>query len=143
MSGLRFPRPAKAVFPICPGFSLWIGAWQLNYRGAGNRGEMPFVPPKKIEQKAIENAIINSGTGRSVITVCGSAGASVGGAFPEGFPLRFNGLFMHNLVHWLVDNGGVLAILVTAGVAVLLVCCLECSNCSCREKDDIFKHHEV
>lgn len=50
---------------------------------------------------------------------------------------------MHNLVHWLVDNGGVLAILVTAGVAVLLVCCLKCSDCSCREKDDIFKHHEV
>lgn len=50
---------------------------------------------------------------------------------------------MHNVVHWLLDNGGVLAILVTAGVAVLLVCCLECSNCSCREKDDIFNHHEI
>jgi hypothetical protein len=67
----------------------------------------------------------------------------VGSAIRVGFPLRFNGLFMHNLVHLLLDNGGVLAIVVTAGVAVLLVCCLECSNCSCREKDDIFKHHEI
>lgn len=50
---------------------------------------------------------------------------------------------MHNWIHWLLDNGGVFAILVTAGVGVLLVCCLECSNCSCREKDDIFNHHEI
>ena len=37
----------------------------------------------------------------------------------------------------------VLAILVTVGVAVLLVCCLECTNCGCREKDDSFRRHEV
>jgi hypothetical protein len=28
-------------------------------------------------------------------------------------------------------------------VAVLLFCCLECSDCGCREKDDLFKRHEV
>jgi hypothetical protein len=28
-------------------------------------------------------------------------------------------------------------------VALLLICCLECSNCSCRDKDDLFRRHEV
>jgi hypothetical protein len=32
---------------------------------------------------------------------------------------------------------------VTAGVAILLYCGLGCSNCSHREKDDIFTHHEL
>jgi hypothetical protein len=27
------------------------------------------------------------------------------------------------------------------GVALLLVCCLECTHCKCREKDDLFRHH--
>jgi hypothetical protein len=45
--------------------------------------------------------------------------------------------------HWLSSYGGVLAIVVTAGVAVLLVCCLSCSNCGSREKDDLFHRHEV
>jgi hypothetical protein len=26
-------------------------------------------------------------------------------------------------------------------VAVLLVCCLECTDCPGRDKDDIFRHH--
>ena len=50
---------------------------------------------------------------------------------------------MTGLVHWLEANATVLAILVTIGVAVLLICCLECSDCSKREKDDLFKRHEV
>jgi hypothetical protein len=48
---------------------------------------------------------------------------------------------MHNLIHWLASNGSILAILVTAGVAVLLVCCLGCSNCPAREKDELFRRH--
>ncbi len=36
-------------------------------------------------------------------------------------------------------NANILAIVVTVGVALLLVCCLECTNCSCRDKDDLFK----
>jgi hypothetical protein len=28
-------------------------------------------------------------------------------------------------------------------VAIFLVCCLECTNCSCREKDDLFRRHEM
>jgi hypothetical protein len=50
---------------------------------------------------------------------------------------------MHNLSHWLASNANVLAILVTVGVAVLLVCCLECTSCPCREKDDLFHRREV
>lgn len=50
---------------------------------------------------------------------------------------------MSNLMHWLGVNGNMLAILITAGVAVLLACCLGCSNCGCREKDDLFKRHEI
>jgi len=52
-------------------------------------------------------------------------------------------LFMHSLIHWMATNGSVLAGIVTAGVAVLLACCLGCSNCSCRDKDDLFSRHEM
>jgi hypothetical protein len=30
---------------------------------------------------------------------------------------------------------------VTVGVGLLLVCCIECTKCSRREKDDLFHHH--
>ncbi len=50
---------------------------------------------------------------------------------------------MRILIHWFIANANVLAILVTIGVAFLLVCCLECTKCGCREKDDIFNRHEV
>lgn len=46
------------------------------------------------------------------------------------------------MFHWLVINEGVLAVLVTVGVAVLLVCCMECSHCPRREKDDLFRPPE-
>lgn len=50
---------------------------------------------------------------------------------------------MHTLMQWLVTSGSLLALVVTGGVAVLLVCCLGCAKCSGREKDDIFTRHEV
>lgn len=50
---------------------------------------------------------------------------------------------MHTLIHWLLTGGSFLALIVTVGVAVLLVCCLGCSKCPCREKDNIFGRHEV
>jgi len=50
---------------------------------------------------------------------------------------------MQSVIHWLVTNADVLAVLATVGVAILLVCCLECTNCSHREKDEIFHRHEV
>ncbi len=46
-------------------------------------------------------------------------------------------------MHWFELNASVLAVLVTVGVAVLLICCLECTNCSSREKDDLFQRHEL
>jgi len=50
---------------------------------------------------------------------------------------------MEHLAHWLAVNGSVFAVLVTVGVGVLLVCCLECTKCDRREKDDLFRHHEI
>jgi hypothetical protein len=50
---------------------------------------------------------------------------------------------MHTLAQWFGTNASVLAVLVTVGVAVLLVCCLECSDCSKSEKDELFHRHEV
>jgi hypothetical protein len=50
---------------------------------------------------------------------------------------------MHNAIHWFAANGNLIAVLVTVGVAVLLVCCLGCSNCPARDKDDLFSRHEM
>ena len=50
---------------------------------------------------------------------------------------------MHTLVQWFSIADNALAVLVTVGVAVLLVCCLECSDCRGREKDDIFRRHHA
>jgi hypothetical protein len=50
---------------------------------------------------------------------------------------------MLSLIHWFAAHETVLALLITAGVAILLVCCLQCSHCPCSEKDEIFKRHEV
>jgi heme/copper-type cytochrome/quinol oxidase subunit 2 len=50
---------------------------------------------------------------------------------------------MTGLFHWFAVNSTVLALLVTLGVAVLLICCLKCSDCSKRDKDDLFKRREV
>ncbi|MGH9607921.1 MAG: hypothetical protein ACRD3N_19715 [Terracidiphilus sp.] len=50
---------------------------------------------------------------------------------------------MHNLFHWLTSGASILAIIITVAVAVFLVCCLECTKCPGREKDEIFKRHEL
>jgi hypothetical protein len=50
---------------------------------------------------------------------------------------------MHSLTHWFGVNENILAVLITVGVALLLVCCLQCSKCGCREKDELFKRREV
>jgi hypothetical protein len=49
---------------------------------------------------------------------------------------------MKDLSHWLVMNGSILAVLVTVGAAVLLICCVGCTHCPKREKDDIFHRRE-
>jgi hypothetical protein len=50
---------------------------------------------------------------------------------------------MHTLMTWLISSGSLLALIVTAGVAILLVCCLGCAKCPETKKDDIFSRHEV
>jgi hypothetical protein len=50
---------------------------------------------------------------------------------------------MHTLLHWFQANANLIAILVTVAVALLLVCCLQCTKCPHREKDDLFKRREV
>jgi hypothetical protein len=55
---------------------------------------------------------------------------------------RMESLHM-GFIHWFAAHESILAVIVTAGVALLLICCLECSDCGCRDKDDIFTHREV
>jgi len=50
---------------------------------------------------------------------------------------------MRIILQWFETNANLLAILVTLGVALLLVCCLECTKCPRREKDDLFHRHEI
>ena len=47
------------------------------------------------------------------------------------------------MIHWLMTSASILATVVTVGAAILLYCCLGCSNCSHREKDEIFNRHEL
>jgi hypothetical protein len=50
---------------------------------------------------------------------------------------------MQTLGQWLAVTGSVLAVLVTVGVAVLLIACMECTHCPKSKKDEIFNRHEV
>ena len=50
---------------------------------------------------------------------------------------------MDSLIHWFTIDENALAVLVTVGVALFLVCCLECIDCPRRDKDDIFRHHAM
>jgi hypothetical protein len=50
---------------------------------------------------------------------------------------------MFTFLHGVATSDNLLAALVTAGVALLLVCCLECLNCPSRDKDDLFRHHAL
>jgi hypothetical protein len=50
---------------------------------------------------------------------------------------------MFSLFHGIARSGSLLAALVTVGVAILLICCLECTECPRREKDDLFCRHEL
>jgi hypothetical protein len=50
---------------------------------------------------------------------------------------------MQSLVQWFTTAENALAVLVTLGVALFVFCCLECTDCSCRDKDDLFRRHAV
>jgi hypothetical protein len=47
------------------------------------------------------------------------------------------------MIQWLMSSASILAAVVTVAAAILLFCCLGCSNCSHREKDDLFNRHEL
>jgi hypothetical protein len=49
---------------------------------------------------------------------------------------------MQSLAHWFTTNENAIAVLITVGVAIFLVCCLECTNCSRRDKDDLFRRRQ-
>ncbi len=50
---------------------------------------------------------------------------------------------MEKLIYWITDDGNLLALLVAAGVAVFLICCLECTTSPSREKDELFRRREL
>ena len=45
--------------------------------------------------------------------------------------------------HSIVVSGSLVALVITLGVAVLIICCLSCARCPLKEKDDLFKRREV
>jgi hypothetical protein len=46
---------------------------------------------------------------------------------------------MHMMPHTLYTIGTIFAALITIGVGILIFCCLTCSNCGCKEKDELFR----
>jgi hypothetical protein len=50
---------------------------------------------------------------------------------------------MHSLIHWFLVYENAIAVLVTLGVALLFVCCMECSDCPSRDKDELFNRHAL
>jgi hypothetical protein len=50
---------------------------------------------------------------------------------------------MDGLIRWFTVYENAVAFLVTVGVALLLVCCLECMTAPPRDKDDIFNRHAL
>jgi hypothetical protein len=50
---------------------------------------------------------------------------------------------MQNLIQWSSAFENALAVVVAVGVALFLACCLECTDCPSRDKDDIFRHRAM
>jgi hypothetical protein len=50
---------------------------------------------------------------------------------------------MHSLIHWFVVYENVIAVLVTVGVALVFICCMGCSDCPLRDKDELFNRHAL
>jgi hypothetical protein len=50
---------------------------------------------------------------------------------------------MDSLIRWFTVYENAVAVLVTVGVALLVVCCLECMTSPPRDKDDIFNRHAM
>jgi len=49
---------------------------------------------------------------------------------------------MFSFLHGFVAIETLVAALVTIGIALLLICCVECSHCPEREKDDLFRRKD-
>lgn len=49
---------------------------------------------------------------------------------------------MQRLSLWLMIGVSILSVLVTVGLTVFFVCCLKCSDCSHKDKDELFRRHE-
>jgi hypothetical protein len=50
---------------------------------------------------------------------------------------------MDSLIQWFTVYENAVAVLVTVGVALLLVCCLESMTSPPRDKDEIFNRHAL
>ena len=50
---------------------------------------------------------------------------------------------MDSLIQWFMVYENTVAVLVTVGVALLIVCCWECMTAPTRDKDDIFNRHAL
>ncbi|HME59550.1 MAG TPA: hypothetical protein VKF63_14490 [Terracidiphilus sp.] len=50
---------------------------------------------------------------------------------------------MESLAQWFTVYENAVAFLVTLGVALFVVCCLECMTAPPRDKDDIFNRHAL
>ncbi|HEV2323510.1 MAG TPA: hypothetical protein VGS10_06130 [Terracidiphilus sp.] len=50
---------------------------------------------------------------------------------------------MQSVAHWFSTGATIIALVITAAVAIFLVCCLECTKCPKKEKDEIFNRHEL
>jgi capsular polysaccharide biosynthesis protein len=50
---------------------------------------------------------------------------------------------MNRIFHLFLVNASVLSVLVTVAVTIFIVCCLKCSDCACKDKDDLFKRREI
>jgi len=50
---------------------------------------------------------------------------------------------MNSLIHWFTVYENALAVVVTVGVAIFLISCLECTSCPCRDKDEFFRRKKV
>jgi hypothetical protein len=50
---------------------------------------------------------------------------------------------MHGVAQWFATGATIIALLITAAVAIFIVCCLECTKCPRKDEDNIFSRHEL
>lgn len=50
---------------------------------------------------------------------------------------------MHSVANWFSTGATIIALVITAAVAIFLVCCVECTKCPKKEKDELFNRHEL